>query len=142
MYRSGYDLRHFLAGGLCVALIETIVRTGWLAREMAEGRSLEEALPIASDPRLRTSLFLAHSVAAAVNAGKLAITRNPLAVNWAQWLACYRYLVPQIHWLLLEKENQRASFIQEKLDFSWAQLDSEVSKTWRTNFGSLPTAVL
>jgi hypothetical protein len=53
MYRSGYDFRHFLAGGLCVGLIETIVRTAWLAREFAEGRTLSEALPVASSPPLK-----------------------------------------------------------------------------------------
>jgi hypothetical protein len=142
MYRSGFDFRHFLAGGLCVALIETIVRLGWLAREMAEGRTLEEALPVASNPRLRTSLLLAHGVAAAVNAGKVAVTRNPLALNWAQWLALFRYLMPQLHWWLVGKENQRESFIQEKLDVSWAQFDFELAKTWQTTFGSVPAAVL
>ena len=103
MYRSGYDFRHFLAGGTCAALIEVIVRTSWIVREVAEGRTFTEALPVASNPRLRTSLLLAHAVAAAVNAGKVAITQNPLALNWAQWLAFFRYLVPQVHWLLVER---------------------------------------
>ena len=122
MYRSGYDLRHFMAGGTCVALIEVIVRTSWLAREMAEGRTLADALPVANKPRLRTGLLLAHSVAAAINAGKVAITQNPLALNWAQWLAFFRYIVPQVHWLLVEQSKQRDAFIRGQLDHDWTKI--------------------
>ena len=92
-----------------------IVRTSWLAREMAEGRTLADALPVANKPRLRTGLLLAHSVAAAINAGKVAITQNPLALNWAQWLAFFRYIVPQVHWLLVEQSKQRDAFIRGQL---------------------------
>jgi hypothetical protein len=93
MYRSGYDLRHFLAGGASVAIIEVFVRTAWTVRELSEGKKLTEALPVAS-PRLRSGLFLSHSVATAVNAGKVSITQNPLSINWAQWMAFFRYLIP------------------------------------------------
>jgi hypothetical protein len=74
MYRSGYDFRHFLAGGASVAIIEVFVRTAWTVRELSEGKKLTEALPVAS-PRLRSGLFLSHSVATAVNAGKVAIVK-------------------------------------------------------------------
>jgi hypothetical protein len=142
MYRSGYDFRHFLAGGLCAALTELIVRLAWTARELGRGNSLAEATPLASKPRLRSSLLLAHGVAAAINAGKVAITQNPLALNWAQWLALFRYLLPQMHWLLVEKQNQRKAFIQQRLDMSWSQFNSELSETWRMTFGDEPIAVL
>jgi hypothetical protein len=142
MYRSNYDFRHFLAGGLCVGLAEVIVRLAWIVRELGEGKSLKEAMPDASKPRLRSGLLLAHSVGAAVNAGKIAITQNPLALNWAQWLALFRYLVPQMHWLLVEKQNKREVFIQKQLDASWAQFSSELSETWRLTFSDEPIAVL
>jgi hypothetical protein len=142
MYRSGYDFRHFLAGGLCVGLAELIVRLGWIARELAEGSTLAEAMPIASKPRLRSGLLLAHSVGAAVNAGKIAVTQNPLALNWAQWLALFRYLVPQVHWLLVEKEGQRNAFMQKRLDASWAEFNFELSETWKLVFRDEPIAIL
>jgi hypothetical protein len=99
-------------------------------------------MPIASKPRLRSGLLLAHSVGAAMNAGKIAITQNPLALNWAQWLALYRYLIPQMHWLLVEKQNQRGAFIQQRLDTSWAQFSAELSETWKLTFRDEPVAVL
>lgn len=141
MYRSGYDFRHFLAGGASVAMIEVFVRTAWTVHELSEGKKLTEALPVAS-PRLRSSLFLSHSVATAVNAGKVAITQNPLSINWAQWVAFFRYLIPQVHWLLIARENTQADFVQEKLDESWKQLNAELAITWSNTFGSAGPAVL
>lgn len=142
MYRSGYDFRHFLAGGLCVALSELVVRLAWVVRELSEGSGLVAAMPVASTPRLRSSLLLAHGVAAAVNAGKIAVTQNPLALNWAQWLALFRYLLPQMHWLLVEKPHQRQVFIQDRLDLKWAQFSSELSETWKLTFRDEAIAVL
>jgi hypothetical protein len=65
----------------------------------------------------------------AVNAGKVAITQNPLSINWAQWMAFFRYLIPQMHWMFIARENTRAVFVQEKLDESWKQLDAELAIT-------------
>jgi hypothetical protein len=141
MYRSGYDFRHFLAGGVTVAIIEVFVRTAWTVRELLEGKKLMDALPVVG-PRLRSGLFLSHSVAAAVNAFKVAVTHNPLSLNWAQWLAFFRYLLPQTHWLLVGRESARAAFVQEKLDDSWKQLDDELAITWSKVFRSAGPAVL
>jgi hypothetical protein len=142
MYRSGYDFRHFLAGGVTVAIIEVFVRTAWTVRELSEGKKLADALPVASHPRLRSGLFLAHSVATAVNAGKVAVTDSPLSLNWAQWLAFFRYLLPQMYWLLVGQEIDRAAFVQEKQDESWKQLDEELAYAWTTAFGPDSQAVL
>ena len=35
-------------------------------------------------PKLGTMLFTAHSVAAAINAGKVVFTENPMAINYPQ----------------------------------------------------------
>ncbi len=141
MYRSGYDFRHFLAGGVSVAIIEVFVRTAWTVRELSEGKTLLDALPVASR-RLQSGLFLSHTVATAINAGKVAITQNPLSVNWAQWLAFFRYSLPQMHWLLVGRESAQATFNQEKLDSSWRQLDDEMAIVWAKTFGTEFRAIL
>lgn len=141
MYRSGYDLRHFLAGGVSVAIIEVIVRLAWTVRELGEGKTLLEATPIVG-PRLRTNLLIAHTVAAAANAGKIYFTANPLSLNWAQWLALFRYLLPQAHWLLVGQENARADFVKNKLNDSWKQLDDDFADIWSTVFASVEPVVL
>lgn len=142
MYRGGFDFRHFLAGGVGVALTEAIVRLAWMAGELIDGKSLGEALPIGRKPRLQTSLFLAHSVAAAVNAGKVAITKDPFSVNWAQWLFFFRYLLPQAHWCLIGKETARSQFVSGKIDDDFLNLQSQMAETWRLSFGAEVVAVL
>jgi hypothetical protein len=141
MYRSGYDFRHFLAGGVSVAIVEVFVRTAWTVRELSEGKKLIDALPVGG-VRLQSGLFLSHSVVTAINAGKVAVTQNPLSINYAQWLAFFRYALPQMHWLLVGRERARAGFVQEKLDESWKQLDQELALVWAKTFGTEPRAVL
>ena len=98
MYLEGYDFRHFVAGGLTTLIVEIIVRGAWLIRRLDEGRTFRASLPDAAMPRLRRQLLLAHATAAAVDGGKICITKNPIALNWAQWLAVLRYLVPEIEY--------------------------------------------
>jgi hypothetical protein len=143
MYRSGYDFAHFLATSIPVMLIEAVVRISYFIRELHGGASFIEALPLANKSRLRSQLFLAHSVAAAVNAGKVAVMGTPLAVNWAQWLAFFRYLLPQLHWVLIGKETERRRYIEQRIDTEWDGLRVELTDTWRLVFGNdAPKAVL
>jgi hypothetical protein len=141
MYRSGYDFRHFLAGGATVAIIEVIVRLSWTVRELQQGKTLLEAIQI-TGPRLRTTLLIAHTVAAAANAGKIYFTANPLSLDWAQWLAFFRYLLPQAHWLLVGQENARAEVVRNRLDDSWKQIDDDFAATWAAIFASRGPAVM
>lgn len=113
MYLQGYDFRHFAAGGLTATIVEVVVRGTWMARRLHEGCPLKDALPNAALPRLRRQLLLAHATAAAVNAGKVALMQNPLALNWAQWLALLRYLGPELAQLLGEPGLRAAA--QDKL---------------------------
>ena len=73
-----------------------IVRGAWVARRLHEGSSLRASLPDAAVPRLRRQLLVGHAAAAAVNAGKVGVLQNPCALNWAQWLALFRYLGPEV----------------------------------------------
>lgn len=142
MYRSGYDFRHFLASSIPVLLVEGIVRISFFAKSIHSGASLAEAVPLAHAPRLRSQLFLAHSVATAANAGKVYVTSNPLAVNWPQWLALFRYLVPQLHWLLVGAERERQRFVQARVDQGWKSIETENALLWRRVFGNGEQAVL
>lgn len=142
MYRSGYDARHFLASSVPVLLVEGIVRIAFFARTIHSGGSLAEAVPLAHTPKLRSQLFLAHSVATAANAGKVYVTSNPLAVNWPQWLALFRYLVPQLHWLLVGAERERQRFVQARIDEHWKRIETENALLWRKVFGNCEQAVL
>lgn len=124
MYGAGYDFRHFVAGSIPVMVAEIIVRVSWTVRELNEGKDFKDALPLSNKPRLRTGLFVAHSVAAAVNAGKVAVTQNPLSISWAQWLTFFRYLVPQLNWAVIGKDRCRGEYVDRKLDDQWREIEA------------------
>ncbi|MBM3275083.1 MAG: hypothetical protein FJZ00_08010 [Candidatus Sericytochromatia bacterium] len=130
MYRSGYDFRHFLAGSLSTAVAEVVVRGAWVVRRLTEGGSVGEAMPSASHPRLRRTLFLAHLGATAVNAGKIAITQNPLSLNWAQWLALFRYLIPEAVRVISGDEARRNAAVDAQLSSGWLDVYTSINQTW------------
>lgn len=47
--------------------------------------------------------FIGHSVSTAVNTGKIYFTKNPMAINYLQWIAFSKYSYKQLNWALLEK---------------------------------------
>lgn len=134
MYRSGYDFRHFLAGSIPVALIELVVRLFFMIRSLHDGATLIEAFPAAGNPRLRSQLFWAHSAATAVNLGKVAVTQSPLSVSWGQWMAFFRYLLPQVYWLVIGKEEGRQRFVGENIGREWDLIDETMGSTWQRTF--------
>lgn len=136
MYRSGYDFQHFLGSSVPVLVIEAIVRIAYFAHGLSHGSDLTAAVPLASDPKLRTQLLIAHSVAATVSAGKVCITRNPMTVSWSQWLGFFRYLVPQLRWLLIERANQRARHVDVALERQWEEIDKGHTELWKRLFGA------
>ena len=135
MYASGYDFRHSLAGGIGTALVEAVVRLLWAVGELADGKCLSEAVPVGPRPRLQASLLIGHSVAAAVNGAKVAILQNPMALNWVQWFAFLRYLLPQAHWLLVGKDGDRAKFVEGRIQADFHDLQATMAETWTSVFG-------
>ena len=115
MYRSGYDLRHGVAMALPVLLTEVLVRTFYLFEQLRAGKTLKEALPL-NQPKLRRMLLIAHGVAAAGNAGKVILTRNPLAINAPQWVALADYAIPEATWQLWGKNQAVQRLIDEDFE--------------------------
>jgi hypothetical protein len=95
MYLNGYDFRHFLVSGITPAVIEIMLRAYIMLRHYSEFG--ETKLCLASHPKYRSMLFMAHAIAALGNAGKITLLQgNPLAINYAQWMALFRYLIPML----------------------------------------------
>lgn len=113
-------------------LTEVIVRMSFFAKRLHEGCSFAEAIPVGSDhtrkPKLATILFIAHSASTAVNAGKVAVTRNPLNVNYAEWLAFARYSVRQLKWVIVEKPELRHRFVRGAIDEEWSAVTERVGR--------------
>ena len=135
MYRNGYDFRHFLAMSISPLLIEVIVRLGYFGKRIYENNSFLDSIPFElpmSDrkPKLKTMLFSAHLVATAANAGKVTIGQNPLMINYSQWVAFFRYAIPQLKWVLLDKENKKFQYLQSRINQDWQDIDRNLEETW------------
>ncbi len=126
MYRSGYDFRHFTASSIPVMITEIIVRLGYFINSMSAGETLTEATPASSSLKLRRQLLIAHSIATLINAGKVYITQNPLAISWTQVLAFLRYVMPEIAFLLYGKEAIRSQLLEETILNDYHSLNSEI----------------
>ena len=72
-------------------------------------------------------LFIAHSGATAINAGKVYFTKNPMAINYSQWIAFAKYSYKQLKWVVVEKPLAREAYVAGKLEDSWKKLEMEMS---------------
>ena len=61
-------------------------------------------------------LFISHSASTAINAGKVTFTKNPMAINYPQWIAFGKYSFIQAKWLLIQKPELRDKYVMDKLN--------------------------
>lgn len=126
MYYEGYDFQHFCAQSIPVMLTEVIVRLGYFLKRTKEGHSAVRSLPITTNrkqrPKLGTMLFTAHSIATAVNAGRIAFTKNPIAINYPQWIFFAYRSFAQAKWLLIDKPGKRHEYVMQALEADIASL--------------------
>lgn len=119
MYYEGYDFIHFCSLSIPVMIVEVIVRIGYAIKRIKEGHKISESIPFSIDwkkhPKLATMLFIAHSGATAINAGKVYFSKNPMAINYPQWIAFAKYSYKQIKWILLERPEARDAYIRRQL---------------------------
>ena len=107
MYYEGYDFIHFCSMSVPVMLAEVVVRLGYAFKRIKEGYSIKDSIPVSLNrdkhPKLATMLFIGQAGAAAINAGKVYFTKNPMAINYPQWIAFAKYSYSQLKWALLQK---------------------------------------
>ncbi|MDD3020565.1 MAG: hypothetical protein PHX61_06235 [Alphaproteobacteria bacterium] len=135
MYAQGYDFGHFLAMSVPVLIIEVLVRTLYFLKRLSEGYGFTESIPFnipgqPRKPKLQTMLFIAHTIATAANAGKVAITENPLAINLPQWMWFSKSAIQQLQWVVFTKENERLAHVQNHLDADWEQINNSLLAEW------------
>ena len=120
MYYEGYDFIHFCSMSIPVLLTEVIVRISYAVRRLRAGYSIKDSIPFSLNrekhPKLATMLFIAHSAATAINAGKVYFTKNPMAINYPQWVSFAKYSYKQLKWALVEKPLLRERYISGYLD--------------------------
>lgn len=126
MYAEGYDFKHFCSLSIPTMFVEAAVRLGYGLKRISEGHTIAESIPVSLDrvknPKLATMLFIAHSAAVGINAGKVAVNivlDKPdfyTAINYTEWLAFAKYGFQQAKWILYDKPEMRHDSVVRKLD--------------------------
>ena len=134
MYYEGYDFIHFCTLSIPVMLTEVIVRIGYAMKRIKEGNSVKDSIPFSTNhekhPKLGTMLFIGHSAATAVNAGKVYFTQNPMAINYPQWIAFAKYSYQQLKWVLIEKPEVRDAYVRGIINEQLAEVFESVDDTF------------
>lgn len=107
---------------------------GYAFKRINEGHAIKDSIPVSLNrekhPKLATMLFLWHSATTAVNAGKVAFTENPMAINYAQWIAFTKYSYSQLKWAVMEKPTMRDAYVTEKIYEEMNVVFAEVDNTF------------
>lgn len=134
MYYEGYDFIQFCASSIPVMITELIVRLCYAIKRIKEGHSIKESIPLSLDrekhPKLATMLFIAHSAAAGINAGKVYFSQNPVAINYPQWLAFAKYSYNQLKWTLINKPKARDAYINDTLNAELNNVIKDIEKSF------------
>ena len=123
MYYEGYDFIHFCSMSIPVMVTEIIVRFSWAVKRLSQGYSIKDSIPVTigskskiKKPKLETMLFVAHSGATAVNAGKIVFTQNPMAINYPQWIAWAKYAFRELKWELINKPELQNKYVMSFIE--------------------------
>jgi hypothetical protein len=126
MYLNGYDCRHFLVSGLTPAVIDIVLRAYVMVRHYVEHS--ETKFLLGSHPKYRSILLTAHGIAAAGNAGKIALMQgNPLAINQAEWMAFIRYLIPSLKYWVFDRARLKRAHLERLNDQGWQALEDQMT---------------
>lgn len=119
MYYEGYDFIHFCSLSISAMIIEVVVRLGYAIKRIKEGHTIKESMPFSLNrekkPKLAAMLFIGHSVSTAANAGKVYFTKNPMAINYPQWIAFAKYAYKQLKWVVVEKTELRDAYVRVEI---------------------------
>lgn len=137
MYLNGYDFRHFVASTSSVAAIELSLSAYFGGRRFFDTEyDLDCRADSPSDggyrrhPRYKAMRLMADAIACGANAGKIAVyAGNPLAFNYAQWLALLRSaagvladLLDSPTTVLLGKAMANEAILEDKWDKLYEQV--------------------
>jgi hypothetical protein len=102
----------------------------------------EANFSLASHPKYRAMLLMAHGMATLGNAGKVVLMQgNPLAINYAEWMAFVRYLIPSIKYWMFDQHPLRIEHLEGVNSNGWEQL-LKSSDQLLTNVAKLNTTTI
>lgn len=134
MYYEGYDFIHFCSMSVPAMITEVVVRLGYAMKRIKEGYLVKDSIPFSLNrekhPKLATMLFIGHSAAVAINAGKIVFKENPMAINYPQWLAFAKYSYSQLKWGLFEKTELCDRYVMGKINEELEEVFAEIDKNF------------
>lgn len=119
MYVKGYDFRQFVATSIPVAIMETLLRVFYVAKQMKIYNmsfldAFMETAPLNLSPKFRMTLALAYGTFAGVNAGKVYVTNDILNANYAAWMGFAWNTFFALKWILLDKHLKLWGDLEKK----------------------------
>lgn len=133
MYVKGYDARHFVTMSIPVLISEVLIRVLYITKEMQVNNRdffevFKETLPFNLSPRFRILLNISYGTMVAVNAGKVAITKDILNANYAMWLAFTWHTFHSMYWLVWAKNTELQSYIDDELAKELSELQLKIDQ--------------
>lgn len=72
--------------------------------------------------------MIANSVAVLINAGKVYITQNPLAISWPQGLAFLRYAMPEVAFLLYGRDAAKSKMVEDEIVNEYHSINEGINR--------------
>jgi hypothetical protein len=132
MYVKGYDARHFVTMSIPVLINEILIRVLYITKEIKYNNRnffevFKETLPFNLSPRFRMVLNISYGTMVAVNAGKVAITKDILNANYAMWLAFTWHTFHSLYWLVWTKDTELQKYIDDELAKELSELQLKIA---------------
>lgn len=120
MYYDGYNFNHFIGMSLPVVMLEILTRLSFVLKE---NFFLKKDIQMRNNPKLNIMLCIANGILFAENVGKLAITKNPFAINYVSWISTANYGFKTLKWIVYDKEEGKINHAQEYINVNWKYLE-------------------
>ena len=132
MYVKGYDARHFVTMSIPVLINEILIRVLYITKEIKYNNRnffevFKETLPFNLSPRFRMVLNISYGTMVAINAGKVAITKDILNANYAMWLAFTWHTFHSLYWLVWAKDTELQKYIDDELAKELSELQLKIA---------------
>lgn len=126
MYYEGFDFIHFCSQSISVMVLEVFVRVCSFIKHKMEFIELQKQMStdykITGNPKIVSVLFVSHLETVAINTGKVYFTKNPLSINYAEWLTFAKSLLGFVKFNIISKPELRDKFFYDKLKDEFTDL--------------------
>ena len=108
MYVNGYDFRQFVVTSIPALIMEVVMRVSYAAKQVKLaneplGQALVETLPGRMNPRFRMMLAIGYGCMSGVNAGRMYVTQDIMALSYTAWMALAWNGFHALKWAMLDR---------------------------------------